>query len=109
MTQGRVRSLSWTDTRDMVADGLTKGTVGRELLDLVCSGYRKFAHEPKKVELSGTRLVRQSEDQVELNLFTQRVSAPETSPSQAETPDNLNAGRPERRATTLPAYAFPFQ
>ena len=36
---GLLKSLSWSDTRDMIADGLTKGPIDRALLHRVCDGY----------------------------------------------------------------------
>ena len=36
MTHGIIRQLCWVDTRDMLADGLTKGGVDRTLLTRVC-------------------------------------------------------------------------
>lgn len=35
------KDLRWadTDTRDMLADGLTKGTISRDLLDLAMTGF----------------------------------------------------------------------
>ena len=33
---GIIRSLFWTDTRDMVADALTKGGVDRHLIEAIC-------------------------------------------------------------------------
>lgn len=35
------KDLRWadTDTRDMLADGLTKGTISRDLLDLAMKGF----------------------------------------------------------------------
>ena len=37
----------WLDTGDMIADGLTKGSVDRFALHLLMSGEIKLAHEPK--------------------------------------------------------------
>ena len=38
LTRGLIRSISWTDTRDMVADALTKGGVDRALIMQVMNG-----------------------------------------------------------------------
>ena len=38
------KELRWADTRDMLADGLTKGTISRDLLDLAMQGFFKFCH-----------------------------------------------------------------
>ena len=37
-----LEALSWTDTRDMIADGLTKGAVSRDLLELLADGFAMF-------------------------------------------------------------------
>jgi len=47
LVRGLIRSLSWTDTRDMVADPLTKGGVDRTLLTRVMSGTLHVAHQLK--------------------------------------------------------------
>ena len=39
-----IRSYSWTDTRDMVADGLTKGTADRAPLAAIMDGHYKLDH-----------------------------------------------------------------
>ena len=45
LARGLLRSLSWCDTRDMLADGLTKGGVDRSALSLAMSGKLKILHE----------------------------------------------------------------
>ena len=40
-------ALLWLDTRDMTADGMTKGAVERLALHLLMSGELKFVHTPK--------------------------------------------------------------
>ena len=47
LTRGMIRSLSWTDTRDMVADPLTKGGVDRTLLTQVMDGQLTIKNELK--------------------------------------------------------------
>ena len=42
-----ISRLLWIDTRDMFADGLTKGAVEREALHDVMSGVIKLAHDPQ--------------------------------------------------------------
>ena len=42
-----LHAICWLDTRDMIADGMTKGSVERLALHLLMSGEIKFAHEPK--------------------------------------------------------------
>jgi hypothetical protein len=39
--------LSWIDTRDMIADGLTKGSVDRQALHTLMDGVISYSHEPK--------------------------------------------------------------
>ena len=38
LVRGLLRSVSWTDTRDMLADGLTKGGIDRQLLQEAMQG-----------------------------------------------------------------------
>ena len=40
-------ALCWSDTRDMIADGLTKGTIDRQALHEVMSGECKVSHDIK--------------------------------------------------------------
>ena len=40
-------ALAWQDTRDMAADGLTKGSVERTLLHKLMNGELTFQHAPK--------------------------------------------------------------
>ena len=42
-----VTALGWTDTRDMIADGATKGAVDRSLLRECTSGASAIRHEVK--------------------------------------------------------------
>ena len=44
---GVLKAISWTDTRDMAADGLTKGTVDRAALHEIMSGFMTYKHEHK--------------------------------------------------------------
>ena len=48
MERGIVHSVQWCDTRDMTADGHTKGSIDRELLLQVMSGQQSFKHDLKK-------------------------------------------------------------
>ena len=41
---GIVRSINWCDTRDMVADGITKGSLDRTALTDVMRGVWKLKH-----------------------------------------------------------------
>ena len=41
---GLIKSFNWTDTMDMVADGLTKGSVDRNLIVAVLSVYYNLQH-----------------------------------------------------------------
>ena len=45
LAQGIIRRMHWVDTRDMLADGLTKGGVDRPLLHTVSNGCR-FTFDP---------------------------------------------------------------
>ena len=46
---GGLRAIFWCDTRDMVADGLTKGSVSRIILQKVMDkGRLEIAHEAKR-------------------------------------------------------------
>ena len=45
LERGMISVLLWVDTRDMISDGLTKGTVGRELLQLCMDGIMNLHHE----------------------------------------------------------------
>ncbi len=47
---GVIRFLFWVDTRDMLADGLTKGAVARELLHEAMNGYMPIKHESEPWE-----------------------------------------------------------
>ena len=44
---GLIASLQWCDTRDMTADGHTKGCIDRTLILELMRGYQKFVHEVK--------------------------------------------------------------
>ena len=45
--RGLLTGISWVDTRDMLSDGLTKGSVDRELIHRAMDGHWRLAHEPK--------------------------------------------------------------
>ena len=47
LARGMLRSLSWTDTRDMVADALTKGGIDRTMLTQAMQGRVTLQHEVK--------------------------------------------------------------
>ena len=40
-------AIAWTDTRDMIADGLTKGTVDRRAIDELMDGWIQVNHALK--------------------------------------------------------------
>jgi len=42
-----LEALCWWDTRDMTADGMTKGAVEREALHLLMEGELQLKHTPK--------------------------------------------------------------
>ena len=48
MQSGIVWELQWCDTRDMTADGHTKGSIDRKLLLDVMNGKQTFVHSVKK-------------------------------------------------------------
>jgi len=48
MERGIVQAIQWCDTRDMSADGHTKGCIDRELFLQVMAGTQSFKHELKK-------------------------------------------------------------
>ena len=43
--QSLISQLSWTDTRDMFGDGLTKGSVARDALIAIMSGKLEVRHK----------------------------------------------------------------
>ena len=45
LDSGVLDALLWIDTRDMLADGLTKGTIDRADLHQAMQGYREFKHD----------------------------------------------------------------
>ena len=47
---GLITKVAWCDTRDMTADGHTKGSVSRELLLRLMQGQQRFHHEVKIYE-----------------------------------------------------------
>ena len=47
LDQGVLRGIEWWDTRDMTADGLTKGSVDRAILMSLMHGLLKIAHDNK--------------------------------------------------------------
>ena len=47
--------LGWVDTRDMIADGMTKGSIDRTQLVEVMTGYVKRLHPVELMKSRGTR------------------------------------------------------
>ena len=47
LDRGVFQAMCWLDTRDMLADGLTKGCVDRSLLHQAMDGHFTFKHEVK--------------------------------------------------------------
>jgi hypothetical protein len=43
-TKGLIHDIVWTDTRDMYADGLTKGVIKRDALYEIMQGTMKLSH-----------------------------------------------------------------
>jgi len=56
-----IAALAWIDTRDMYADGMTKGAVDRDALHEIMDGHMHLRHEYKiwtsKTNTSGSHLV----------------------------------------------------
>eukprot|EP00959_Pyramimonas_sp_CCMP1952_P080673 1685643-Pyramimonas_sp.AAC.1 len=48
MERGIVRSIQWCDTRDMTADGHTKGGIDREMLLQVRGGIQTFKYDRER-------------------------------------------------------------
>ena len=48
---GTITGLRWVDTRDMYADGLTKGSVRRDRLRELAIGKFSRAHDTKKLQM----------------------------------------------------------
>ena len=46
--RGLLTGIAWVDTRDMLSDGLTKGSVARDLIDAALSGKWAQQHAPKE-------------------------------------------------------------
>jgi hypothetical protein len=61
-----ITALLWIDTRDMLADGLTKGSIDRKELQDAMNGYMKYSHEFKiwSSKLTGTpqQLIQESQE-----------------------------------------------
>ena len=45
--RGILAFLAWSDTRDMLADALTKGSVDRERIELAIAGFVRFDYDQK--------------------------------------------------------------
>ena len=45
---GVIAALWWIDTRDMHADGLTKGTVDRQAIHAIMDGFIKYSHQAQE-------------------------------------------------------------
>ena len=52
LSKAIISNLLWVDTRDMVADGLTKGSVGRTQIQQAAQGVRCRTHTPYAVSLT---------------------------------------------------------
>jgi len=55
-------ALLWIDTRDMLSDGLTKGSVDRAQLHACMDGYFKLLHEPK---IWSSKILKKPQDLIE--------------------------------------------
>ena len=69
LDSGVLQVLMWIDTRDMSADGMTKGSIDRDMLHLCMEGYMKFKHEFKlwksKVAAPTEKLIAGSKEEIE--------------------------------------------
>ena len=50
--RGVLKGIAWVDTRDMLSDGLTKGSVARDLIDAALTGTWAIQHTPKEWQSS---------------------------------------------------------
>ncbi len=50
---GLLNDLQWADTRDMSADGHTKGSIDRKVISDLMNGLFKFQHCTKEFSLKG--------------------------------------------------------
>ena len=66
---GAITWLRWVDTRDMYADGLTKGSVRRDRLRELANGTCTRAHETKLLKLRYNHRFESSEIQQAPNLL----------------------------------------
>ena len=48
LDRGLIWEVQWCDTRDMTADGHTKGSIDRALLLAVMDGKQSFTHDVKR-------------------------------------------------------------
>ena len=51
LTEGVIRKLIWTDTRDMTVDGHTKGSIKRTALHMLMDGTVRAVYERETLEL----------------------------------------------------------
>ena len=69
METGVIRRLHWVDTRDMLADGLTKGGIDRELLHNVSnncsfkSKHEAFTHSKSIPPVAGSSITNSSKEE----------------------------------------------
>ena len=63
--RGILTGAAWVDTRDMLSDGLTKGSVDRYLIDAAMNGCWEVAHTPK--EWQSAKALRRVSTTAELN------------------------------------------
>lgn len=52
LTSKLLHSMMWEDTRDMVADALTKGSISRDALQSVATGTRVRTHPPVEMSMN---------------------------------------------------------
>ena len=50
--RGLLTGIAWVDTRDMLADGLTKGAVDRQMIHTAMDGHWALQHAPRQWQSS---------------------------------------------------------
>ena len=48
LSLGLIKAVQWCDTRDMTADGHTKGSIDRQLLLQLMTGHQHYRHDVKR-------------------------------------------------------------
>ena len=77
LDKGIIQYLFWIDTRDMVADGLTKGAVDRNTLHALMDGVQTLQHEYE--QWKSKQLMRLVDDPKSSETLAQECEGPQTS------------------------------